>query len=91
MRSRDRVNKKISVVNGAEIIARRVSYEFNVSFPKNINPFFLSRKAERFKGVNLLNMKIKSIEYIGEKEALSFVIEGKDQLYLTDGFMVAHT
>ena len=40
MRSRDRVNKKISVVNGAEIIARRVSYEFNVSFPKNINPFF---------------------------------------------------
>lgn len=90
LRSRNRIGKKSLLENGKEIICKRISYEFNVSLPKNLNPFYLPRKAKKFACKYIFSMGISSIELVGQKEAQCIMVDNPEHLYLTDNFIVTH-
>jgi hypothetical protein len=85
LRSRDRRNEK-----NRNIIARRISYEVSIVMPESINPFFLKRKAKRFKGKNVANIEIISIEKVGHEKVQCIKVDNPEHLYLTDDFIVTH-
>jgi phosphate starvation-inducible PhoH-like protein len=85
LRSRDRRNE-----NNRNIVARRISYEVSISMPDNINPFYLKRKAERFKGKNVSHLEIISIEKVGHEKVQCIKVDNPEHLYLTDNFIVTH-
>jgi phosphate starvation-inducible PhoH-like protein len=84
-RSRDRAKEE-----NRNIFARRVSYEVSIAMPKQINPFYLKRKADRFNGKNVSNLEITSIEKIGHEDVQCIKIDNQEHLYLTDDFIVTH-
>jgi hypothetical protein len=90
----NRINKKYIVVdyNGKErlIITRNISYDLNISLPKEINPFYISRKANRFKPKYMQYVGIKSIELVCEKDVQCILIEDPEHLYITDQYIVTH-
>jgi phosphate starvation-inducible PhoH-like protein len=86
LRSRDRREEKIN----NSIRARRISHEVSISMPEDINPFYLKRKAERFKGKNVANIEITSIEKVGHEKVQCIMVENPEHLYLTDNFIVTH-
>lgn len=93
LRSRDRTGNEVSkptLSSGRIIKANYMSYEFNISLPTDINPFFTARKASRHKCHHIVDSKIKSIEYIGEKEVQCILIDHPEHLYITDDFIVTH-
>lgn len=85
LKIRDRRSEK-----NRNIVARRVLYVISISMPKEINPFFLKRKAERFKGKNVSNIEITSIEKIGHEKVQCIKVDNPEHLYLTDNFIVTH-
>jgi predicted ribonuclease YlaK len=90
LHSRNRIGKS-NIYNGAEIICRKISYEFTISLPGTINPFYMKRKAKMHKPERGLSpVTIKSIEYIGEKEVQCILVENPEHLYITDDFIVTH-
>ena len=89
IRSRNRIGKK-SLVGDRAINSKRISYEFNISLPNNMNPFFLPRKKERFNCSFIFDDKIVSIEPVGMKEVQCIKVENKDSLYITDQYIVTH-
>ena len=56
--------------------------------PENINPFYLKRKAERFKGKNVSHIEITSIEKVGHENVQCIKVDNPEHLYLTDDFIV---
>lgn len=88
---RNRVGK-CNIIKNTEkkVIARRVSYEFTISLPNSINPFFLSRKHNLVKERNINNIYIKKIEYVGEKAAQCILVDNPEHLYITNDFIVTH-
>lgn len=88
-RKRDRVGKK-SEYKGRAIESRRESFEFTISLPENMNPFFLSRKAQYHRCAYIHDEKIEKIELVGEKPVQCIMIEDESHLYLTDNFIVTH-
>lgn len=86
---RNRIGKK-STVNGKDIISRRVSYEFSISLPEGINPFYLERKHRLYKSKSPHEEGIVDISYVGEKEVKCILIDHPDHLYITDDFIVTH-
>lgn len=89
LRARDRVGKT-STHKKRNIICRNTTYEFVVSLPKTINPFYISRKASRFSQKYIHGVGIKSIEPVCEKEVQCILIENQEHLYLTDQYIVTH-
>jgi len=85
LRSRDRRNEK-----NRNIVARRISYEVSIVMPESINPFYLKRKAERFKGKNVSHIEITSIEKSGHENVQCIRVDNSEHLYLTDNFIVTH-
>ena len=85
LRSRDRRNEK-----NRNIVARRISYEVSIVMPESINPFYLKRKAKRFKGKNVANIEIISIEKVGHEKVQCIKVDNPEHLYLTDNFVVTH-
>jgi phosphate starvation-inducible PhoH-like protein len=85
LRSRDRRNEK-----NRNIVARRISYEVSIAMPESINPFYLKRKAKRFKGKNVANIEIISIEKVGHEKVQCIKVDNPEHLYLTDNFIVTH-
>jgi phosphate starvation-inducible PhoH-like protein len=85
LRSRDRRNEK-----NRNIVARRISYEVSIVMPESINPFYLKRKAKRFKGKNVANIEIISIEKVGHEKVQCIKVDNPEHLYLTDNFIVTH-
>lgn len=85
LRSRDRTKEE-----NRKIIARRISYEVSITMPKQINPFYLKRKADRFDGKNVSHLEIISIEKIGHEEVQCIKVDNPEHLYLTDDFIVTH-
>lgn len=65
-------------------------YEFNISLPNDLNPFFIKRKYDKFNCSYTQSIKIKSIEMIEEKEVQCILIDSEDHLYLTDDYLVTH-
>lgn len=88
-RSRDRigVNGKI---NGRGIMSNHITYEFTISLPQDINPFYISRKADRHKCKYIHDSKIERIEEVGEKDVQCILVEDDEHLYITDDFIVTH-
>jgi predicted ribonuclease YlaK len=87
--SRDRIGK-VSTHKDRKIISRRISYSVSISLTKEYNPFFIKRKAERFKCQYIHSPVIKSIELVGQKETQCIKIDHPDHLYITDNFIVTH-
>lgn len=85
LRSRDRTKEE-----NRKIIARRISYEVSITMPKQINPFYLKRKADRFDDKNVSHLEIISIEKIGHEEVQCIKVDNPEHLYLTDDFIVTH-
>jgi phosphate starvation-inducible PhoH-like protein len=99
IRSRNRIGKPGSLVNGHEVKSKLISYEFNISLPSHINPFYITRKAKNhISQQSLKNRKrpfmhglaIKSIELSGEKEVQCIMIDHPEHLYITDDYIVTH-
>jgi len=86
---RNRVGRKHKI-GKYEFTTRLKSYEFTVSLPKEINPFFMSRKASRHKCSYMHYEAIKSIDYVGEKEVQCILIDNPEHLYITDNYIVTH-
>ena len=89
LRERNRIGK-IGNINGRSIVSKNISYEFTISLPKNINPFYLSRKSNKFSCKYIHSVGIKSIELIGEKEVKCILVENPEHFYITDGYIVTH-
>jgi predicted ribonuclease YlaK/intein/homing endonuclease len=89
IRERNRINKK-TTINEREVKTIRISYEFNISLPNDINPFFISRKANRYQSKYMHSVAIEKIELIGEKETQCILIDDPEHLYVTDEFIVTH-
>lgn len=88
--NRDRIGKK-SICNNKEIITKCITYE--ISIPKNnsIVPFYTSRKRNRCRQVvKTSTIKIKSIDYVGNEYVKCIQIENKNNLYITDDYIVTH-
>lgn len=68
------------------------AYTLTISLPPEIMPFRLWRKKTRFKPKTKYPpyRAIKSIEYVGEKEAKCISVSGIKKLYVTDDFIVTH-
>lgn len=65
-------------------------YEFNISLPSDINPFFIPRKAEKLSTKYVQKISIKSIEPVCEKECQCILVENPEHLYITDQYIVTH-
>lgn len=68
------------------------AYTLTISLPPEIMPFRLSRKRERFvpKTKYKPYRAIKSIDYVGMKEAKCIQVTGTKKMYVTDDFIVTH-
>lgn len=90
IRSRNRVGKT-SVFENKEITSKRISYEFTISLPNEINPFYVSRKKEIFKSNYLFHPKIINIQKKNkQEECRCILIDNSEHLYITDDFIVTH-
>lgn len=88
--SRNRIGKKSILNEKRKIQTRRISYEFTISLPQDINPFYISRKASRHKCEYIHAVGISSIDYVGEKPVQCIMVENPEHLYITDNFIVTH-
>ena len=83
---RNRSNVKIK---GVKIENPATSYAVNIVTEQN--PFFLSRKRERYNINRKANFDyIVNIEYTGKEDVRCITINHKDSLYLTDDFIPTH-
>jgi len=95
-RIRNRIGKETKIIatncKGKErlIISKHISYDLNISLPKEINPFYISRKASRFKPKYMHYVGVKSVEPIGKKEVQCILVEDPEHLYITDQYIVTH-
>lgn len=95
-RIRNRINEERKKVvidyrgNERLIITKHISYDLNISLPKEINPFYISRKASRFKPKYMHYVGIKSIVPVCEKEVQCILVEDPEHLYITDQYIVTH-
>ena len=71
---------------------RGLSYRVRVSLPEGMCPFSLARKAGAWRPNKAVNLRkyIKSVEYVGEKEAQCIMVDNLDHLYVTDDLIVTH-
>ena len=72
----------------------RDSYDVNIRYKKPSELFSLPRKKERTNDDNQyakdLKLRVKSIKYVGMKEAQCISVDHPDRLYVTDDFIVTH-
>jgi replicative DNA helicase len=82
------VNKTHSSCNGKEFD----SYRCEVRLPDGINPFRLPRKAEKFTGRQIGELKrtIVKIEKVGKDDARCLTLSDDDGLFMTDNYVVTH-
>lgn len=67
-----------------------ISYEFTINLDNKYNPFYVSRKAEKYKQNYIHEETIESITKVGEKEVQCILVENPEHLYITDDFLVTH-
>lgn len=65
--------------------------EYRVRLQMDINPFFLSRKAIRFKHRKKMVLRtIKDVEFDGIEKARCIKTDAPDELYITDNYILTH-
>lgn len=69
-----------------------LNYRISVRFPKNIIPFRLKRKIDKFspKEKYFPTRFVDSVELVGKKEAKCILVNNEDHTYLTNNFIVTH-
>lgn len=84
--------KKTSYTHGGERLNGREAYRLTISMPPAINPFFISRKADKVvpKTKYAPSRYIVSVEPIGKKPAQCIRVAHQSHLYVTDDFIVTH-
>jgi predicted ribonuclease YlaK len=87
--TRDRRDKESSIDN-RKIKTKLLSHVVSISLPENLNPFYLSRKASRFKSKYSKGIRIQSIEPCGEAEVQCITVDSEDHLYVTDDYIITH-
>ncbi len=68
----------------------RHSYRISARLPKEINPFRLKRKADKWVGSIKVKSAIVDIRYEYIDYGRCITVENKDGLYVTDGYMLTH-
>lgn len=72
----------------------QVSYDVNIRYKKPSELFRIARKKERTndEGQYCANLKlrVKSIEFVGQKETQCISVAHEERLYVTDDFIVTH-
>lgn len=76
------------VHNGKEI--KHVNDSYIVDILMSMNPFKLSRKADKFVPNPKPAKLISAVEYLGEEECQCIQVDSKDHLYVTNGFTLTH-
>jgi len=71
---------------------RRLIYTVYIKFySNNLNPFFIKRKAYKFKSLSDFSLKIVKIENLGVKEKMRCIsVDSKSNLYLTKDYIATH-
>ena len=83
--------QKNQVLNGNKVYQRRDCFTITLRFSNNeFNPFYLSRKAERFKPTKSNHLKISKIEKVGQSKIRCIKIDSPTELYVTKDFIVTH-
>jgi hypothetical protein len=83
------MTERLGILNGVE---HKIYYNLYINLPKEIIPFKLTRKLNRY----VPNVKyspkryIKDIIEIGEEECQCILIDKDDHLYLTKNYIVTH-
>lgn len=84
-------NKKTQILNGSEVVSRVPIYTLTIRFFNNdFNPFFLSRKANRFRPTLSLHNKIDNIKKVNSARIKCIEIDDKDHLYVTNNYILTH-
>lgn len=73
-----------------DYISGQPRYRLHIILPKNMNPFLLERKAQRFIRHGEPLRAIDGVRQVGMKEAQCIQVAAEDQLYVTDNFVVTH-
>jgi hypothetical protein len=70
----------------------RIAYNVHISMPKDIIPFRLVRKCNRFvpRTKYQPTRYVDKVELVGKKEAKCILVEDDKHLYITDDFIVTH-
>lgn len=90
LHSRDR-RGKTTTINERALVTKEISYEFTITLPSGINPFYMRRKAERVKDRKFFHgIGILSVDYVGEKEVQCIMVSNPEHLYITDDYIVTH-
>lgn len=69
------------------------SYSVRIRINRSVQIFWTKRKRDIFNQpyqYNDLKLRIKNIEYIGQKECQCIMVDSEDHLYLTDDYVVTH-
>lgn len=86
-----RVKQRNQILKGSTVYQRRDCYTITVRFSNNkFNPFYLTRKAERFKPTKSDHLKISKIEKIGQSKIRCIKVDSPSELYVTKDFIVTH-
>lgn len=91
LRSRNRIgNTSVLKKDNRVIIAKHISYECTITLPNNINPFYISRKAKKYKSNFMHGIGIVDISEVGAKPVQCIRVENPEHLYITDNYIVTH-
>jgi hypothetical protein len=72
----------------------QTSYNVNIRYPRPSELFRITRKKERTNDEGQycadLKLRVKSVEFVGNKETQCISVAHEDRLYVTDDFIVTH-
>ena len=70
----------------------QLSYRMSIALPSSIQPFRLARKAQLYHPRTKYPpvRAIKSVTYVGRKEAQCIAVDAPDNLYVTDDYILTH-
>lgn len=87
-----KTKKNNQILNNHVVKQRRQIYTVYIKFFNDLyNPFYLKRKADRFKTLDDCSLKITSIEKINKSELMKCItLDNKKGLYVTKDYLVTH-
>lgn len=91
-RTREAAGRKPGRANGRPVEYRADAFVLDLRFPAGIDPFRLSRKAEKYQsgGGGRPMRYVEAIEPDGVEETVCISVSAADSLYVTDDFILTH-